>query len=63
MLRAGLDAGGAVGVFALGVHLPRVGYRVVALHGRAFLLAHAIVEKVTARLFQYNNCFLDPTFR
>ena len=51
MLRAGFDARGTVGVLALGVHLPRVGYRVVALHGRAFLLAYAIVEKVAARLF------------
>jgi len=49
MLGAGLDTGGPVGVLALGVHLPRVGYRVVALHGRAFLLADAIVEEVAAR--------------
>lgn len=50
MLRTRFDAGGAVGVFALGVDFPRVRDGVVALHGRAFLLAHAVVEEIPASL-------------
>ena len=48
MLRAFLDAGGTVGVLALGVLLPRVLDGVVSLHGRALLLAHSVVVKVAA---------------
>lgn len=43
------DAGGTVRVFALRVGLPRVGGRVVVLHRRALLRAHAIVVEVAAR--------------
>ena len=50
MLGASFDASGAVSVFALRVRFPRVRDRVVALHGRTFLFAHAIVEKITTRL-------------
>ena len=49
MLGAVLDAGGAVGVLSVGVLLPLVLDGVVALHGRALLLADAVVEEVAAR--------------
>ena len=48
VLGAVLDAGCAVGVLSVGVLLPLVLDGVVALHGRALLLAHAVVVKVPA---------------
>ena len=50
MLRAVLDAGGAVRVLAQRVSLPLVLDRVVDLHGRALLFAHPVVVEVLARL-------------
>ena len=50
VFRAVLDTGGAVGVFARRVALPPVLGRVVDLHRRALLLAHALVVEVLARL-------------
>ena len=44
------DAGGAVRVFAFGIDFPRIRNGIVALHGRTFLLANAVVEKVATRL-------------
>lgn len=49
------NAGGAVSVFAFRVRLPRVGDWIVTLHGRTFLLANAIVEKIPASLFKKSN--------
>ena len=48
VLGAVLDAGGAVGVLSVGVLLPLVLDGVVALHGRALLLAHPVVVEVAA---------------
>ena len=48
VLGAVLDAGGAVGVLSVGVLLPLVLDGVVALHGRALLLAHPVVVEVPA---------------
>ena len=45
-----LDAGGAVGVLAVGVLLPLVLVGVVGLHGWALLLANAVVVEVLTRL-------------
>ena len=50
VLGAVLDAGGAVGVLALGIDLPGVGGRVVAHHRRTLLLADAVVVEVAACL-------------
>ena len=50
MLRAVLDAGGAVCVLAQRVALPLVLDRVVDLHWGALLLAHPIVVEVLASL-------------
>lgn len=47
-----LDAGGAVGVLAVGVVLPRVGDGIVLLHGRTLLGAHPVVVEVLAGLRQ-----------
>lgn len=50
MLGALLDAGGAVGVLALGVPLPPVAHGVVDVHGGTLLLANPVIVEVLARL-------------
>lgn len=45
-----LDAGGAVGVLALGVPLPPVAHGVVDMHGGTLLLANPVIVEVLARL-------------
>ena len=59
MLGTRFDAGGAVGVLAFRVRLPRVRDRIVALHCRTFLFADTIVEKVAASLEEELN--VKPT--
>ena len=50
VLGAVLDAGGPIGVLAVRIPLPAVLDLVVTLHGRALLLAHAVVVEVGASL-------------
>ena len=50
MLRTLSDAGGPVGVLAIGVPLPLVLGGVVDLHGRTLLFANSIIIKILAGL-------------
>ena len=55
MLGTLLDTGGPVRVLALGVALPLVLDRVVGLHGRTLLLAHAVVIEILACLKHFTS--------
>lgn len=57
MLGTRFDAGGAIGVLAFRVRLPRVRDRIVALHGRTFLIANAIVEEIATSLLMHRAIF------